>query len=116
MPITTCRREAVHSDAPLPSTVILPNVTVFTVLSDDDTAEDLREKARHMKRKEQEAYRRAKHARKMRDHNAEAAYKRDALKHKMAMEHLNNEAAKIIFRQKNEVSWPIASRYQVRAC
>ena len=116
MPITPCRRKTVHSDAPLPSIAISPNVTVFTGLSDDDTAEDLREKARHVKRKEQEAYKRAKHARKMRDHDAEAAYKRDALKYKMAMEYLNNEAAKIIFRHKNEVSWSIASRYQVRAC
>ena len=116
MPTTPCRREAVHSDAPLSSLVVLPNVAV--VLPDYDTAEDLREKARHMKREEQEAYKRAKHARKKRDYNAEDAHKRDVLRHnlKRATEHLNNEAAKVIFRQKDEVSWPIASRCQVRAC
>jgi hypothetical protein len=86
------------------------------MLSDSDTTEDLREKARHMKREEQEAYKRAKHARKMQDYNAEATHKRDAPRHKRAMEYLNNEAAKVIFRQKNEVSWPMASRCQVRAC
>jgi hypothetical protein len=86
------------------------------VLSDYDTAEDLREKARHMKREEQEAYKRAEHTRKKRDYNAETAHKRDALRHKRAMEHLNNEVAKVIFRRKNEVSWPIASRRQVCAC
>jgi transcription elongation GreA/GreB family factor len=71
VPTTPCRREAVHSDAPLSSLVVLPNITV--VLSDYDTAGDLREKAQHMKREEQEAYKRAKHARKKRDYNAEAA-------------------------------------------
>jgi hypothetical protein len=114
VPTTPRRREAIHSDAPLSSLGILSNVTI--VLSDYGTAEDLREKARHTKREEQEAYKLAKHARKRRDYNAEAAHKRDALRHKRAMEHLNNEAAKVIFRQKNEVSWPIASRCQVRAC
>lgn len=107
---TPCRREA---DAPLSSLVILPNVAV--VSPDYDTADDLREKARHMKREEQEAYKRAKDARKKRDYNAEGAHKRDAMRHKRAMEYLNNEAAKVIFRQKNEVSWPIAPRCQVRA-
>ena len=59
VPTTPCRREAVHSDAPLSSLVVLPNITVM--LSDYDTADDLREKARHMKREEQEAYKWAKH-------------------------------------------------------
>lgn len=69
-----------------------------------------------MKREEQEAYKLAKHANKRRDYNAEVAHKRDAIKHKKAMEYLNNEAAEVIFRQKNEVSWPTASSCQVRAC
>jgi hypothetical protein len=66
------------------------------VLSDYDTAKVLREKARHMRREEQEAYKR--------DYSAEATHTRDALRHKRSVEHLNNEAAKDIFRQKNEVS------------
>ena len=69
-----------------------------------------------MKREEQEAYKRAKHAHQIRDYNAEDAHKRDALRHKRAMEYLNNEAAKAIFLQKNEVSWSIALSCQVRAC
>ena len=114
MPTTPCRREAEHSDAPLPSLVVLPNVTV--ALPDYDTADGLREKARHMKREEQEAYKRAMRARKERDCNAEAAHTREALKLKRTMEYLNDEAAKDIFRQKNEVLWPLASRCQVCAC
>ncbi|KAI0276595.1 hypothetical protein BGY98DRAFT_919242 [Russula aff. rugulosa BPL654] len=55
-----------------------------------------------MKREEQEAHKRAKHAHQIRDYNAEDAHKRDALRHKRAMEYLNNEAAKAIFLQKNE--------------
>ena len=61
MPATPCRREAVHGDAPLSSLVILLNVAA--VSPDYDAADDLREKARHMKREEHEAHKRAKHAR-----------------------------------------------------
>ena len=53
------------------------------MLPDYDTAEGLREKARHIKREEQAAHKWAKPARKMRDYyNAEAAHKRNALRHK----------------------------------
>jgi hypothetical protein len=69
-----------------------------------------------MKREEQEASKRAKQARKKRDYNAEDAHERDAMVHKRAMEYLNNEAAKVISRQKNEVPWPIEARCQVRVC
>jgi hypothetical protein len=114
VPTAPCRREAIHGNAPLSSLVILPNVTF--VSPDYDTVDDLREKARHMKREEQEAYKRAKHAREKRDYSAEDAHKRDAIRRERAMDYLNNEAAKVIFRQKNEVSWSMVSRCQVRAC
>ena len=102
--------------------VILPNVTA--VLPDYDTAEDLREKARHIKREEQAAHKWAKHARKKRDYyDAEAAHKRDAPRHKECNGVSEYRGGEVIFRLKNdlyrltnEVSWPIASICQVRAC
>lgn len=95
-----------------PSSIkVLSNV----LLSDEGeyvTAEDLREKARRMKREGQEARNLAKQARKRRDLSAEAMHKRNARARDCAMERLNNEAATSIFNQKNKVLWPIASRSQ----
>ncbi|KAH9993999.1 hypothetical protein BJV77DRAFT_961647 [Russula vinacea] len=99
------RREAIRNDAPLSSLVNLPNVVL---LDDDDTvkgtftAEDLRERARRMKREEQEAQKRAKRAHKKREYNAEALHKRDALVRRRAMEDLNKEAAKAFFNKNNK--------------
>jgi hypothetical protein len=91
-----------------------PSITVrFNVLlSEEGEYEDLREKARRMKREGQEARNLAKQARKRRDFSAEAMHKQDARVRECAMEHLNKEAATAIFNQKNKVLWPIASRFQ----
>jgi hypothetical protein len=95
-----------------PSSIkVLSNV----LLSDEGeyvTAEDLREKARRMKREAQEAHNLAKQARKRRDLSAEAMHKRNARARECAMKRLNKEAATSIFNQKNKVLWPIASRSQ----
>ena len=107
------RREAIRNDAPLSSLVNLPNVVL---LDDDDvvkgtfTAEDLRERARRMKREEQEAQKRAKRAHKKREYNAEALHKRDALVRRRAMEDSNKEAAKAFFSKNNKVRRPITPR------
>jgi len=89
------------------------------LLSDEgenvSTEEDLREKARRMKRQGQEARNLAKQARKRRDFSAEAKHKRDARARECAMERLNKEAATAIFNKKNKVLWPIASRFQSHA-
>jgi hypothetical protein len=74
--------------------------------------EDFREKARRMKREEQEARNLAKQAHKRRDFSAEAMHKQNARVLQCAMEQLNKKAATAIFNQKNRVLWPIASRIQ----
>jgi hypothetical protein len=83
------------------------------LLSKEGKYEDLREKARRMKREGQEARNLAKQARKRRDSSAEleAMHKQDARVRECAMERLNKEAATAIFNQKNKVLWPIASSH-----
>ncbi len=87
------------------SITVLSNV----LLSDEgeyftaEEPEDLREKARRMKREGKEAHNLAKQARKRRDFSAEAIHKRNARARECAMERLNKEAATAIFNQKNKV-------------
>jgi hypothetical protein len=84
-------------------------------LFEEGEYEDLREKARRMKREGQEARNLAKQARKRRDFSAEARHKQDARVRECAVECLNKEAATAIFNQKNKVLWPIAPRFQSHA-
>ena len=97
------------------SIAVLSNI----LLSDEGeyvtAEEDLREKARRMKREAQEAHKLAKQARKRRDFSAEAMHKQHARARDCAMERLNKAAAMAIFNQKNKVLWPIASRFQSHA-
>ena len=116
VPTKPCRRESKRNNAPLSCLLNLPN-GVFSedadIVKGTFTAEDLREKARRMKREELEARQRAKRARKMREYSAEAIHKQDALALKRGVDLLNKQAAKAIFNMKNEV---ITSRCHSRAC
>ena len=108
MPTGPCRREFRRNSAPLSSLLNLPNGVFseeYDIVEGTFTAEDLREKARRMKREEMEARQRAKRARKKREYSAEAVHKQDALARKRRVELLNKQAAKAIFDTKNKVQW-----------
>ena len=99
-----------------PSSITVPTNVLLSDEGEYVTAkEDLREKARSMKRKGQEARNLAKQACKRSDFSAEAMHKQNARARDCAMERLNKEAATAIFNQKNKVLWPIASRFQSHA-
>jgi len=82
---------------------------------DSGIEEDLRQKARRMKREGDEARNLAKQAHKRRDFAAEARHKHVARARECAMERLNEEAATAIFNQKNRVLWPIAQIFESHA-
>ncbi len=80
------------------------------VWSDEDalfhegvTPEDLREMARHVHRKKDEAVEWANLAQRRGHHHAVAGYKRDIQEYTDEIEHLNRSAADAIFTRNNEV-------------
>ncbi|KAF8502090.1 hypothetical protein F5888DRAFT_1669163 [Russula emetica] len=86
-----------------PSSIrVLSNVLLSEEGENVPVEEDLREKARRMKREMQEALNLAKQARKRRDFRAEAKHKQAARVRECTMERLNKEAATTIFNQKNK--------------
>jgi hypothetical protein len=72
-------------------------------IEDDDISKELRDRAQRQHRQMCDARAQAKRAHKRGDYEAERMYKQVAMARRSAMDQLNAEAAKIIFRQKNKV-------------
>ena len=73
------------------------------VVEDLEFAKKLREKARRSGQEMAEAYSQAESVQRMGDRWAAQEYRQQAGAHKSAMEELDKQAAKIIFREKNKV-------------